>query len=161
MLGTWSMILTGAFPMRVYYSMASRATVLSGDIAAPDTLVFALLSDPRRIPDWLPGCSAVGGAPLIYKGARLLVRFGPRTASFEITDFNPPRTFGWAEEGARSGSRTFFHLGFAGGTTALRMKHIWTARTLWAWLKAKLRDRRDPQRVLDRTLQNLRKLTTS
>lgn len=141
--------------------MPSRATVLSGDIAAPDELVFALLSDPRRIPDWLPGCSAVGGAPLIYKGARLLVRFGPRTASFEITDFNPPRTFGWAEEGARTGSRTFFHLGFAGGTTALRMKHIWTARTFWAWLKAKLKDRRDPRRVLDRTLQNLRKLTTS
>jgi uncharacterized protein YndB with AHSA1/START domain len=146
----------------LYCAMPSTSTFVTGDIAASVDRVFALLVDPRRIPDWLPGCSAVGGAPMIYKGARLLVRFGPRTTAFEITDFNPPRTIGWAEEeGARTGSQTFFQLGFAGGTTALRMKHIWTARTFGAWLKAKLNDRRDPHRVLDMALQNLRKLTTT
>ncbi|MFN2571733.1 MAG: SRPBCC family protein [Gemmatimonadales bacterium] len=141
--------------------MPSRSTVLAGDIAAPVDRVFALLADPRRIPDWLPGCYGVGGAPLICKGARLLVRFGPRTTSFEITDFLPPNTLGWAEEGARTGSRTFFHLAFAGATTALRMKHVWTPQTLGAWFKSKLKDRRNTHRVLDMTLQNIRKLTTT
>jgi uncharacterized protein YndB with AHSA1/START domain len=140
----------------------STSTTLAGDIAAPVDRVFALLVDPRKIPDWLPGCYAVGGSPMIYKGARLLVRFGPRTTSFRITDFNPPSAFGWAEEeGARSGAKTFFHLGFAGGTTAIQMKHIGAPQTLGAWLKARLRDRRDAHRVLNMTLQNLRKLTTT
>ena len=106
--------------------MPSTSTVLAGDIAAPMDRVFALLVDPRKIPDWLPGCYGVGGAPLVYKGARLLVRFGMRTSAFEITDFVPPTTFGWAELGARAGSKTFFQLGFAGGTTAIKMKHIST-----------------------------------
>ena len=122
--------------------------------------VFALLVDPRKIPDWLPGCYGVGGAPLLHKGARLLVRFGIRTADLEITDFIPPTTLGWAEHGARSGSKTFFQLAFAGATTSFKIKHVWTA-TLGAWLKAKLSNRRDPERVLNQTLQNLRKLTTS
>src|SRR5687767_862717 len=113
--------------MALYYPVPSSATVLSGDIAAPVDEVFALLVDPRKIPDWLPGCYGVGGAPLLHKGARLLVRFGPRTADLEITDFIPPTTLGWAEHGARAGSRTFFQLGFAGATTSFRIKHVWTA----------------------------------
>lgn len=141
--------------------MPSTSTFLAGDIAAPMDEVFALLVDPRKIPDWLPGCYGVGGAPLIYKGARLLVRFGMRTTAFEITDFVPPTTFGWAEHGARAGSKTFFQLGFAGGTTALKMKHISTFSSLKAWLRSKLNNRRNPHRQLDQTLQNLRKLTTS
>ena len=140
--------------------MPSSATVLTGDIAAPVDEVFALLVDPRKIPDWLPGCYGVGGAPLLHKGARLLVRFGPRTADLEITDFNPPTTLGWAEHGSRSGTRTFFQLRFAGATTSFKIKQVWTA-SLGAWLRAKLSNRRDPERVLNQTLQNLRKLTTS
>jgi uncharacterized protein YndB with AHSA1/START domain len=138
----------------------STSTFLAGDIAAPVDRVFALLVDPRKLPDWLPGCFAVSGSPMVYKGARLLVRFGPRTTTLEITDFQPPTTFGWAEHGARAGSKTFFQLGFAGGTTALKMKHISTFSSLKAWLRSKLNNRRDPHRQLDQTLQNLRKLTT-
>lgn len=141
--------------------MPSSSTVLAGAIAAPVDRVFALLVDPRKFPDWLPGCYAVGGAPLIYKGARLLVRFGPRTTAFEITDFVPPTTFGWAELGARAGSQTFFQLAFAGATTAIKMKHVSTFSSLKAWLRTKLGNRRDPYRQLDLTLQNLRKLTTA
>lgn len=122
--------------------------------------VFALISDPARIPNWLPGCRAVSGASLVYKGAWLEVTFGRHTTAFEITDFHPPYSFAWAEHGARAGSRTFFHLGFAGGTTAIKMKHVWTAPSLGAWLRAKLKNRRNPGRQLDQTLQNLRKLTT-
>ena len=145
---------------RVVSLVPSTSTVLAGDIAAPVDRVFALLVDPRRLPDWLPGCYAVGGSPMVYKGAQLLVRFGLRTTALEITDFVPPTSLGWAELGARAGSKTFFQLGFAGATTAIKMKHISTFSSLRAWLRAKLKNRRDPHRQLDQTLQNLRKLTT-
>ena len=139
----------------------STSTTLSGDIAAPVDEVFALLVDPRRIPDWLPGCYGVGGSPMVYKGARLLVRFGRRTTTLEITDFIPPTSLGWAEHGTRAGSKTFFKLGFAGATTAIKMMHVSTFSSVRAWLRAKLKNRRDPYRQLDQTLQNLRKLTTA
>lgn len=98
---------------------------------------------------------------MIYKGARLLARFGGRTTTLEITDFIPPTTLGWAEHGTRAGSKTFFKLDFAGATTAIKMMHISTFPNLRAWLRAKLNNRRNPRRQLDQTLQNLRKLTTA
>lgn len=141
--------------------MPSSSTTLASVVAAPIDRVFALLVDPRKLPDWLPGCYAVAGSPLVYKGAKLLVRFGGRTASFEIIDFHPPTTFGWAEQGARAGEKTFFKLDFAGATTAIKMMHVSTFSSLRAWLRAKLNNRRNPRRQLDQTLQNLRKLTTA
>jgi hypothetical protein len=97
---------------------------------------------------------------MLCKGARLLVRYGERTTAFEITEFHPPTTIGWVEEGARSGAKTFFHLGFAGATTSFRVKHV-TPLSLGKWLQSKLSDRRDTHRVLNMTLQNIRKLTTA
>jgi hypothetical protein len=112
--------------------------------------VFAILSDPNRIPAWLPGCRAVGGAALIHRGVWLDVRFDERTSSFQITDFHPPFSFAWVERGAREGSRTSFQLGFVAGTTAIRLQQVSILRAS--------QERRNPKRQLDLTLQNLRKL---
>src|SRR5207245_198453 len=53
--------------------------------------VYALLTDPQRIGDWLPGCAAVEGTS-IKRGARLTAHFGQRTTEFEVVDLNPGRT---------------------------------------------------------------------
>ena len=140
--------------------MHSDSLTLTGTVPAPMDRVFGLLTDAARFPEWLPGCHAVAGSPDVKKGARLEVQFGPRTTAFEITDFVSPTTLGWVEHGARDGSRTFFSLGFAGGSTAVRMKHVWTAPSFGAWLRTRITERRNPRRVLDQTLQNLSKLTT-
>ena len=140
--------------------MRTESVTLHGAVPAPIDRVFALLSDPGRFPDWLPGCYGVDG--VVKKGGKLAVRFGPRTSTFHIIDFDVPNTLGWSEEGARKGTKTFFQLGFAGATTTLKMMQTWPAPTVGARLKSMMttQRRRDPKRALDQTLQNLRKLTT-
>jgi uncharacterized protein YndB with AHSA1/START domain len=138
-------------------SVTHGAIVVSGAIAAPMEQVFAIISDPTRIPEWLPGCRAVGGTPLIRQGSWLDVSFGERTSSFRITDFHPPFSFGWAEHGRREGSRTSIQLGSVGTETAIRMQQI-VPPIPAPWLKGKLKERRDPKKQLDQTLRNLRRL---
>ena len=139
----------------------STATILTANVTAPIERVFGVLSDPDKIRQWLPGCRAVSGSELLFRGAWLEVKFGPRTTTFHITDFNPPLSLGWAEQGARRGTTTSFQLGKMGNTTSLRMKQVWTPPSVLAWLRATLRNRRDPKRQLQQTLKNLRRLTGS
>ena len=139
--------------------------VYSGPIAAPIEEVFAVLSDPRRFPEWLPHCASVEPASRPNgRGARhLLVYETPRrsvTIEIEIADYTPPTGYGWVELAQRAGSKTFFLLQFAGGVTKITMKQSWTPKTSRAWLLGQFFRRRDAQRMFNGLLQNLRKVLT-
>jgi uncharacterized protein YndB with AHSA1/START domain len=131
---------------------------LIDSVSAPIDEVFALLTDPRRMIAWLPTCDDVyvqSAGPLV-KGARLVVRFGERVTAFEVVDFVPPRTFGWIERGLRQGTKTFFRLDPTGSGTAVTVREVWTPVTFRAWLRARLRPKRDVPRRLRRIIENLR-----
>src|SRR5437660_12847598 len=138
--------------------MRPVSTTIVNHVAAPVERVFALLTDPARIPEWLPGCSGVAATspgPL-KKGAKIRVSFGERDTAFEVVDCQPPNTFGWVERGSRQGCKTFFRLDFAGTLTAVTIKHVWPPPSLLALLRGKLRPRRHPHLRLGSTIQNLR-----
>src|SRR2546422_8563992 len=67
--------------------------------------VFALLTDPSRMAEWLPGCAGTQSDKPLRKGVRFKVRFGQRMTEFEVVDFTPPTTFGWVERGERKSTR--------------------------------------------------------
>src|SRR5437016_7747697 len=54
--------------------------------------VFALLTDPSRMAEWLPGCAGTQSDKPLRKGVRFKVRFGQRMTEFEVVDFTPPTT---------------------------------------------------------------------
>jgi len=143
--------------------MRSVAITLSGIVAAPIDRVFDLLTDPQRAPDWLPGCQSVrvNGSPG-RKGERwhLRVRTPFRLADLQIQilEYTPPTGFAWQEIVPRSGSKTYFKLGFQGGTTGVTMKHVWTPPSFSAWLKGFWFRRRKLGRQFDGALQNFRKI---
>jgi uncharacterized protein YndB with AHSA1/START domain len=120
--------------------------------------VFALLSDPARMPEWLPYCSAVESAGPLKNGARFKARFGTRLTEFEIVDFAPPNKFGWAERRQRRGSKMFFRLDFVGGSTSVTVRDEWTPHSLGAWVQGRLLPKREVQRHLKAILQNLQRL---
>ena len=130
---------------------------LVSQVGAPIEKVFALLSDPARIPEWLPACRSARTVGPMRKGARMKVRFGEtRETEFEIVDFTAPHTLGWAERGLRKGHKTLFRLDFAGGSTALTIRDVWTPPSLGAWVRGRFFQKRDVRRGLDGTIQNLR-----
>ncbi len=137
----------------------------SGSVGVTIDKVFALLTDPTRMPDWLPGCRSVKpAADPRGKGDRHRVVFernGKRVeAEIEIIDYQPPTTFGWVEIRRRAGAKTFFKLQFAGGATLITMKYVWAPASWRAWLLGQLFRRRDVHRMFDALLQNLRKALT-
>ena len=137
----------------------------SGTVGAPIDRVFALITDPGRMPEWLPGCRSVTPAPkLTGKGDRhriLFERDGRRVdAEIEIIDYNPPYTYGWVEIRRRKGARTYFALQFQGGATKVTMKHIWEPVGLRAWLLGQFYRRRNSYQTFDSLLQTLRKVLT-
>src|SRR5437867_3644906 len=139
--------------------MRTVATTVSKDILPPVHRVVQLVTDPPRLPLWLPGCSSAELPPPsgpMKKGARVKVHFGTRATTFEVVDFAEPYSFGWVEIGARTGCKMFFQLDFAGSLTAVTIKDVWDPPSLVALVRAKLRPRRFPAPRLDRTIQNLR-----
>jgi len=125
-------------------------------VRAPVVQVFALLTDPARIPKWLPGCDAVESAGPFRKGARFTARFGQRTSEFEIVDFSAPATFGWTERGQRKGTKLFLRLDVTGATTAVTVREVWTPRGFLAWVRSRFFERRQVQKRLRAIVQNLR-----
>lgn len=145
--------------------MRQSSFTYSGSVGAPIDKVFALISDPTRMPEWLPRCSAViPAAELRGKGDRHRIQFEhgirPRDAVIEIIDYVPPHTFGWVELYQRRGSKTFFALAFHGGSTKIIMKYVWTPGSWRSWLLGQFYRRRNAHRMFDGLLQNLRKLLT-
>ncbi len=134
---------------------------LINSIRAPIDRVFALLTDPGRIAQWLPGCDGVQSAGPLRKGARFTARFGARQTEFEIVDFAPPSTFGWVERGQRKGWRTFFRLDASAGSTAVTIRDVWTPRSFGGWLRGRFLEKRKVQNHLRTILENLGKLVAS
>ena len=136
----------------------------SASVPAPIDKVFALISDPLRMPEWLPRCVAVKATTnhkFPGKGARYKVTFqreaNRHEAVIEIIDFQAPHTFGWVEIYHRTGSKTFFALGFAGGSTKVSLKHIWVPTGFRSWLNGHFYRRRNAHRMFDGLINNLRK----
>ena len=114
------------------------------------------------MPEWLPRCIAV--KPTTEgrgKGARYKLTFQRdihrHESVIEIIDFSSPHTFGWVEIYHRAGSKTFFGLGFAGGSTKVTLKHIWQPTGFRSWLNGQFYRRRNAHRMFDGLLNNLRK----
>ncbi len=103
-------------------------------VSAPVERVFALLTDPGRMADWLPGCDAVVAEGPLKRGDRFRVRFGRRPTEFEVVDFTPPHRFGWVERGERKGMETLFQLVFIGAATRVTIREMWMPQSLGAWV---------------------------
>lgn len=129
-------------------------------ISAPIDEVFAVLTDPRRIEQWLPGCAGVAVAGSIGKGSRLQVRFGRRATELDVVDFRAPRTFGWVERGQRKDYKTFFQLDPTGGATAVTVQEVWTPSSIGAWIRGRFFPKRNVQRHQKEILRNLRHILT-
>ena len=124
-------------------------------IPAPVSDVFTLLTDPNRIPHWLPGCDGVQSEGPLQRGASLKVRFGLRVTTFEIVDFTASRTFGWVERGQRQGWKTVFQLEPVGAATAVTIRDVWTPPSFSAWLRGRFFDQRRVAHPLDEIVENL------
>ncbi len=127
--------------------------------------VFQLISDPARMPEWLPNCTAVVPGPgRKGKGDRHRLHFernGRKAdAVIEVIEFVPPTSYGWVEIIYRRGSKTFFKLEFQGGVTRITMKHVWVPAGWRAWLLGQFYRRRNAHQMFDGLLQNLRKALT-
>jgi hypothetical protein len=123
--------------------------------------LFDILTDPARIPAWMPHCHAAASDGPLRKKTRLTLEFGRRTVELVIIAFAAPTTIGWAETAPRKGAQTFFQLDFGGGTTTLTFKEVWPDAGLKAWLLGSLFRRRNAQKRFDGMIQNLRKIATA
>jgi uncharacterized protein YndB with AHSA1/START domain len=134
---------------------------LINHVRAPIDRVFSVLTDPDRMAGWLPGCSGVESTGGVKKGSRLQPRFGSRQSEFEVVDFAPPHTFGWVERGQRRGSKTFFRLEVVGDATAITIRDVSTPASFFAWVRGRLRPKRDVVRNLNAILENVQRLVAS
>ena len=123
--------------------------------------VFAVLTDPDRIPGWLPGCEAAHTDDPVGRGVLIKARFGKRIAQFEITDYVPPGSFGWAERGQRKGSTLGFRLYPVGSSTTVTVREVWAPTSLAGWAWGRLVARRNPQRHVALILDKLRTAVVS
>ena len=96
---------------------------LSVDIQAPPERVYALLTDPDRLPDWMVGLKSVATTgPLDRPGTRATLRFGgPWTVRAEVLA---------AEPGVRHQSRAKEMLGFVTCTTTVDFRPVGTGTRL-------------------------------
>ena len=109
-------------PPYISRPMRTVSFIHSGLVGAQIDKVFDLLTDPARVPDWLPGCQTVkrvDGPPGKGQRWRLRMQTPFRIADLvvEVIEYEPPTGFAWAELQPRSGSKTYFKLAFAGGAT--------------------------------------------
>jgi uncharacterized protein YndB with AHSA1/START domain len=129
---------------------------LTTTIPSPVDQVFAALTNPHRMAEWLPAARAVEAVSPLKKGSRVRVVYDMRDTEIEVVDFNPPTVFGWAERIGRLNWKTFFRLEFAGASTRLTVQQVWTPPSWGAWLKVKFRQNRNVPSRMDSMVQNLR-----
>lgn len=118
--------------------------------------VFAVLTNPDRMPEWLPGCEAAQSDNPVEKGTRIRARFSSRITEFEVTDCVPPNSFGWAERGQRRSSTLRFRLSSVGSWTTVAVHEVWAPTSLAGWAWGLLISRRNPQRHVALILEGLR-----
>src|SRR5579862_2491830 len=143
--------------------MTTVKQTFSGTIAASIDEVFRLLTDPKRIPEWLPSCTHVQ-APgnELGKGTHFTLAFitraGRRDVTAEVIEFTPPEIIGWSEIAPRRNTKTFYRLSFSGGSTGIMMQLVSTTSGVFARLRQVWFKRRNATREFERTLQNLQQL---
>ncbi|HYK82168.1 MAG TPA: SRPBCC family protein [Gemmatimonadales bacterium] len=140
--------------------MQPISQTLVESVRAPIEQVFALLTDPGRIAQWLPGCDKVEAAGPLTVGARFKAHFGLRLTEFEVVDYVPPHTIGWLERGERKGWQTTWQLEAAGGATALTITGVWTPESEEAWMRGRMHARRRVQSQLKAIMENVRNILT-
>ena len=123
--------------------------------------LFDILSDPTRIPEWMPHCRAARCDGPLRKKSRVTLEFGRRKIALVITEFTAPTSLGWLEHTPREGAQVFFQLAFGGGTTTLTMKEVWPGSGFKNWLLGTLFRRRRAKKRFDGMVQNLRKIATA
>ena len=141
--------------------MRPVAHTLIESVQVPMAQLFAFLASPGRMPDWLPDCTRVEYEAPLKRGAKFTARFGERVSEFEVVDYAPPATFGWAERSGRRGSKIFFRLDGNSGLTALTIREVWTPRSLLAWLVGHVRQRREVTRPLKNVAERVRNMETA
>ncbi len=117
--------------------------------------VFAVLADPARVPDWLPGCSAAQSERPLQHGVWLRARFKKRVSIFEVVEFLPPKRLGFLERGQRKNAQLFFRLEPAGASTTVTVREVWQPGSAGAWVRGRVLPKRDPDRYLAAILENL------
>ncbi|HEX4574791.1 MAG TPA: SRPBCC family protein [Gemmatimonadales bacterium] len=132
----------------------------TGRVPAGIDALFALLTDPARMPEWLPGCDAAVSDGPIGQGVHIRARFGSRVTEFDVVDHVPPHRFGWAERGQRKGWRLWFRLNPADSGTAVTIGEVWAPASLTAWVWGQLIRRRQPQRHIEEILARLQRAFT-
>ena len=132
-----------------------RHTLIDSVHARPDE-IFALITDPARMVQWLPGCTVVETHGPLKQGTRLTVHFGERVTEFDIIDFTPPTTLGWEERGGRNGSKTLIQLEAVRGSTRITVRHVWAPASLVAWWRGHVLVKRRVERALSSILRSLR-----
>jgi uncharacterized protein YndB with AHSA1/START domain len=120
--------------------------------------VFATLTDPARMPEWLPGCSGGASDDPIGNGMHIRARFGSRVTEFVVVDYAPHYRFGWAERGQRKGWRLWFRLNAEAHETAVTICEVWAPASLGAWVWGRLIRRRHPERHVEQILERLRRI---
>jgi uncharacterized protein YndB with AHSA1/START domain len=143
--------------------MATLKHTFSGTIAAPIDEVFRLLTDPRRIPEWLPACTRVTAPKdTLTKGTRFKLEFGTprgqREVAAEVIEFTPPEIIGWSESTPRRNTKTFYRLQFSGSSTKITLQQVDAPSGLFARLREAWFTRRQAARQFERSLQNMSKL---
>jgi uncharacterized protein YndB with AHSA1/START domain len=100
--------------------------------------VFAALTDPARMPEWLPHCDGAVSDDPIGQGVHIRARFMSRVTEFVVVDYTPPYRFGWTERGQRKGWRLWFRLNAAASETAVTICKVWAPASLGASLRGRL-----------------------
>ena len=138
--------------------MGPVAHTLIDSIEVPLVQVFAFLTSPGRIPDWLPGCTGVEYEAPLKLGARFTAHYGARVTEFEVVDFTPPATFAWVERGGRKGCKMLFRLDGARGSTAITIRDVWVPPSVGASLRGRFFDKRKAEHQLSGVLLKLRNI---
>lgn len=140
--------------------MGSATFTFTATVPCPMSELFDILTDPARIPAWLPHCHAATCDGPVRKKSRVVLEFGRRTIELIISEFTAPTSFGWIEKKPRNGAQTFFQLDFGGGTTTLTVKEVWPTSGIRGLL-GKLLGKRNAKKRFDAMVQNLRKIATA
>ena len=129
---------------------------LIDSVHADCELVFALLTDPARMTQWLPACTAVEANGPLKRGTRLTVHFGARQSAFEIVEFTPPTTVAWEERSGRHGSKTQIWLEAVRDSTRITLRHVWAPTSFIAWWRGRVLVKRRVERTLSSILRSVR-----
>jgi len=140
--------------------VAAASFTFSAAIPTPISKLFEILSDPSRIPTWMPHCHAAKCDGPLRKKSRVTLEFGRRSVEVTISEFTAPTSLGWTERKPRDGAQVFFQLDFGGGTTTLTVKEVWPTSGIRGWW-GKLFGRRNAKKRFDGMVQNLRKIATA